>query len=186
MLSEDDSTVGSLCSAGHYPASSLLRTPPPPSPLRPLSRDHRLYGLPCSAAFCGGRRRASPVAWRVLVTVLPLPPRRRATSHQPDCAAVCCLRLPSCRLGLRGCSLSGPPLRSLALRPGDSPSFCNDAVDELQVIGFPPPCHLATGLLAFTLAGLTPAEHTSLSWTHNRTCTFQRIRLSIILFLNLD
>ena len=28
-------------------------------------------------------------------------------------------------------------------------------------------------------AGLTPAEHASLRWTHNRTCTSQRIRLSI-------
>jgi len=25
----------------------------------------------------------------------------------------------------------------------------------------------ATGLLTFTLTGLSPAEHTSLSWTHN-------------------
>ena len=39
---------------GHYSASSLLRTPPPPSPLRPTSRVHRLYGLPCSAAFATG------------------------------------------------------------------------------------------------------------------------------------
>src|SRR5215469_669035 len=46
---------------GHCSVSLLLRTPPPPSPLRPLSRGHRLYDLPCSAAFAGGRRRASPV-----------------------------------------------------------------------------------------------------------------------------
>ena len=34
------------------------------------------------------------------------------------------------------------------------------------------PAIQATELLTFTLAGLTPAEHTSLSWTHNRTCGF--------------
>jgi hypothetical protein len=31
------------------------------------------------------------------------------------------------------------------------------------------PAIQATGLLILTLASLTPAEHTSLSWTHNRT-----------------
>jgi len=30
----------------------------------------------------------------------------------------------------------------------------------------------ATGLLAFTLTGLTPAEHTSLSWTYNMVRNF--------------
>jgi hypothetical protein len=40
---------------GHYPASPLLRTPPPPSRLRPTSRGHRLYGLPCSTNFLAGR-----------------------------------------------------------------------------------------------------------------------------------
>ena len=30
----------------------------------------------------------------------------------------------------------------------------------------------ATGLLAFTLTGLSPAEHTSLSWTHNLVRNF--------------
>src|SRR5437870_13333154 len=40
---------------GHYPASSLLRTRPPPSRLRPTSRVRRLYGLPDSADFAPGR-----------------------------------------------------------------------------------------------------------------------------------
>src|SRR5262249_6204439 len=40
---------------GRYPASSLLRTRPPPSRLRPTSRVRRLYGLPDSAAFAAGR-----------------------------------------------------------------------------------------------------------------------------------
>jgi len=30
----------------------------------------------------------------------------------------------------------------------------------------------ATGLLAFTLTGLTPAEHTSLSWTYKKVRNF--------------
>ena len=42
---------------GHYSASSLLRTQPPPSRLRPTSRCRRLYGLhlPCSGNFSPGR-----------------------------------------------------------------------------------------------------------------------------------
>src|ERR1700731_1879325 len=39
----------------HYSASSLLRTQPPPSRLRPTSRFRRLYGLPCSDDFAPGR-----------------------------------------------------------------------------------------------------------------------------------
>src|SRR5882757_5234010 len=40
---------------GHYSASSLLRTQPPPSRLWPTSRFRRLYGLPCSDDFAPGR-----------------------------------------------------------------------------------------------------------------------------------
>ena len=40
-----------------YPASSLLRTSPPPSRLRPTSRCCRLYDLPCSTDFSMGRGR---------------------------------------------------------------------------------------------------------------------------------
>ena len=40
------------------------------------------------------------------------------------------------------------------------------------------PAIRATRLLTFTLAGLAPAEHASLYWTHNRTCKFPSIRLS--------
>jgi hypothetical protein len=36
------------------------------------------------------------------------------------CDVPCCLRLSTVRLGLRGLSISGPPVRSLPLRPGDS------------------------------------------------------------------
>src|SRR5262249_17354883 len=81
----------------------------------------RLYTLPCFRRFRGGRRRGSPVALRVLFPLLSLPPRRRGPPPQPGCDRPCCLRLPGCRVGLPGCSPSGPPVRSLALRPGDSP-----------------------------------------------------------------
>src|SRR3954463_6005355 len=79
---------------GRYPASSLLRAPPPPSRLRPTSRVRRLYGLPCLRRFRGGARRASPVARRALVAVPSLPPRRSVRPRQPRCDGPCCLRLP--------------------------------------------------------------------------------------------
>src|SRR5262249_5074905 len=57
-------------------------------------------------------------------------PRHRAVAPPPPRGAApsgvlrrCVLPSPSgCGLGLRGFALSGPPLRSLALRPGDSPA----------------------------------------------------------------
>ena len=47
-----------------------------------------------------------------------------------------------CGLGLWGFALSGPPMRSLSLRPGDSLTSLKDCfVDGLQILGFPPICH---------------------------------------------
>jgi len=77
---------------GRYPASSLLRARPPPSRRQPISRGHRLYGLPCSADFAAGRGGLlhwSAVSWS---------PCRRShpaggeSPRQPDCDAPCCLR----------------------------------------------------------------------------------------------
>src|ERR1700745_1843494 len=76
----------------HYSASSLLRTQPPPSRLRPTSRFCRLYGLPCSGDFLAGTRRASPVAQHVLVTVLSLPPRRGEQPYRSVFGWSFCLR----------------------------------------------------------------------------------------------
>ena len=52
-------------------------------------------------------------------------------------------------------------------------------VDRLQDFGFPPPCYPSYRALALTLAGLPPAEQTSLRWTHNRTGTSRLIRLPL-------
>ena len=61
---------------GHYSASSLLRTHPPPSRLRSTSRLSPVIRPTLLRRFRAGTRRASPVARHVLVTVLSLPPRR--------------------------------------------------------------------------------------------------------------
>ena len=106
----------------------------------------------------------------------PLLPRRSRAAHQPACAARCCLHPVFQRLGLRGFLVSGLPLRSLMLRPGDSLTTLSVALS----IGFRAwislvPAIQATGRLACALAGLSPAERFSLCWTHgNRAAVFQR------------
>jgi hypothetical protein len=176
MLSEELPTVGSLCS------TTITPLPRSYGPLRPPLLFNRFPGDAGYTAYL-----APLVSQREeegFSSCLARPRHRAAAPTPPEdhtvSASVRYGLLPSpFRLQARppGRSLSGPPLRSLALRPGDSRSCCHDTVDELQVIGFPPPCHLATGRLAFALAGLSPAERASLSWTHNRTCPFRVIRL---------
>ena len=77
---------------GRYPASSLLRARPPPSRRQPISRGHRLYGLPCSADFAAGRGGLlhwSNVSWSPCRRSHPA---GRESPRQPDCDAPCCLR----------------------------------------------------------------------------------------------
>src|SRR3954464_14544610 len=98
--------------------------------------------------------------------VAPPPPERPAAS-----AALRRSVLPSpsgCGLGLRGFALSGPPLRSLALRPGDSPTIPKMAVSRgFRPVGFPPACHPSYGVSALPPAGLR-AVHVCVA--HNPAC----------------
>jgi hypothetical protein len=105
---------------GRYSGSSLIRTLPPPSRLSVHFPLLTVIEPTLLQEFLLGTRRASPVARHVLATVLSLPPRRSklavSISFRPT-------MLPSpygWGLGLRGFSLSGPPVRSLSLRPGGS------------------------------------------------------------------
>ena len=164
---------------GHYPASSLLRTPPSPArhPLavRPLPRVSG-YSLdmapPLSRWGEEGFSICSTCPRHRAVALTP--PERPAASAR--CDGPCCLRLSTVRLGLRGLSLSGPPVRLLPLRPGDSLTTLSMA----SSVGFrgsvvPPPCHPSYGALALTPAGLTPAEHVS-SWSHVGSGTGAKLR----------
>ena len=127
---------------GRYSGSSLIRTPPPPSRLSVHFPLFTVIEPTLLQRFLPGTRRVSPVARYALVTVLSLQPRRSelavSISFRP-------IMLPSpygWGLGLRGFSLSGPPVRSLSLRPGDSLTSPKDCfVDGLQIIGFPHTCH---------------------------------------------
>src|SRR6266581_9798673 len=96
MSSEDvqNSRVPSL--HGHYPASSLLRTRPPPSRRQPISRGHRLYDRPASADFAAGRGGLLQLLDASVSPCCRSQPRRSGPPRNRP-------------LGLRGLDLSGPP-----------------------------------------------------------------------------
>jgi hypothetical protein len=59
-------------------------------------------------------------------------------------------------------------LRSLALRPGSSLAIPRTALSMgFNRFGFPYGCHPSYGNLVPFPAGLAPAEHACLTWTHN-------------------
>ena len=153
---------------GRYPASSLLRAPPPPSRLRPISRGIPVIRPTLLRRFLGGTRTASPVAQRILVTVLPLPPRRSESTRRSGFVDPCCLR-PNRESSASGANLCrghlwvhlrcGPVTRSPSRR-----WLCQSASEHsVSLLS----ATQATGLLTLALAGLTPAEHASLRWTHS-------------------
>ena len=83
-----------------------------------------------------------------------------------------------CRLGPRGYSLSRPQRVHFCYGPVTRGLPWGGLVDRLQSFSFHHLCYPNYGALTFTPAGLSPAEHASLRWTHNRTCGFPCIRLS--------
>src|SRR3954454_21799095 len=101
--------------------------------------------------------------------VATTPPERIASSA--TCDDPCCLRLTTEGSASGAYILSGAPVRSLALRPGDSLTIPRMASSMgFRTFGFPPACHSSYGALATTPVGLTPTEHASLRWAHCRRC----------------
>src|ERR1700693_5490926 len=102
---------------GHYPASPRPAATVSPSIAFPVSSVIRPTLL---HRFLDGARTVSPVARHVLVTVLPLPPRRSVMTSRSAHVMPCCLRLEAEGSASGVYFLSGPPVGSLSLRPGDS------------------------------------------------------------------
>src|ERR1700738_5258448 len=73
------------------------------------------------------------------------------------------------RLGPRGYSFSRPQRVHLYYGPVTRSLPWGDLVDRLQSFSFHHLCYPNYGALTSTPAGLAPAEHASLRWTHNRT-----------------
>src|SRR3989442_3831123 len=76
---------------GRYPASSLLRTRPPPSRRRTISRVPRLYAQPDSADFAAGRGGLLQLLDASVSPCCRSQPRRSAPPRQPDYVGPCCL-----------------------------------------------------------------------------------------------
>jgi len=137
MWSEEmpNSRVPSL--HGHYSASSLLRTHPPPSRRQPISRCCRLYGLPRFRPFGSGR---GGFLQLLVVSLSPCrrsPPRRSDPPRQSVCDVPCCLR-PRNAGSASGAKFDfGATTRSRLLRPGASRHPEDGFVDGFQDIGFP-------------------------------------------------
>ena len=117
--------------------------------------------------FRGGTRTASPVARHVLVTVLPLPPRRSDTTHRSGFVVPCCLRPIPEGSASEVVFLTRPPTGSLALRPGDSRTTLTVAlsIGSTSFVSSTDATQ-ATRTLILTSVGLSPTEHASLRWTH--------------------
>jgi hypothetical protein len=156
----------------HDPASSLLRAPPPPSRLRLTSqRAGYRADLPPGISPWDEEGFSSCVVCPCSRAVALTPP------EWPGVSALVRLSMPSSSYGqgldLRGFILSRLPLRSLALRPGNSLTILYDGfVDGLQRLGFSPRCHPSYRAQALTLVGLLPTEQSRLTWTHVRTPPF--------------
>src|SRR6266700_3062919 len=77
-----------------------------------------------------------------------------------------------CGLGPWRYSLSRPQCVHFCYGPVTRGLPWGDLVDRLQSFSFHHLCYPNYGALTSTPAGLSPAEHASLRWTHNRACRF--------------
>jgi hypothetical protein len=77
---------------GHYSASSLIQTHPPPSRRRPISRLSRLYDLPCSGDFSPGRGGLLQLLGMSLSPCCRYHPAEIKAPHRSDFGTPCCLR----------------------------------------------------------------------------------------------
>jgi tetratricopeptide (TPR) repeat protein len=92
--------------------------------------------------------------------------------HRSDFGSPCCLRPPVGGSAFGATHFRGHFCVHCCYGPVTRRLPTGDVVDRLQSLGFPPPCYPNYGVLIFAPAGLSPAEHASLRWTHNRTGRF--------------
>jgi len=108
--------------------------------------------------------------------MLSLLPRWNETNVSASFRLLILLSPLGCRFSFQDFELSRPPVRSLSLRPGDSliTPRVTLSIGFRDLVSLPSAIQ-AIGLLALTLVGLPPTEHTSLSWTHNPAFGFPEL-----------
>ncbi len=151
---------------GRYPTSSLIRTHPPPSRLRPFSRFSRLYDLPCSGDFAPGRGGFRQLLGVSLSPCCRFHPAEVKVPHRSDFGTPCCLRPMEAGSAFGSTLFRGHiaftfiTARRLVASPRETLSI------SFRTLVSRRPVIQTTGLLTFAPAGLPPAEHTSLHWSH--------------------
>ncbi len=172
---------------GRCPTSSLLQTRPPPSRLRSTSRFSRLYDLPCSDDFAPGRGGLLQFLDMSLPPCCRFHPAEVKVSHRSDFDTSYCLRLyvAGSALGsthfrghLRVHRRYGPVTRNLP--KGDLVDGLQDF--EILVSRHPLSCHPNYRALTLAPAGLSPAEHTSLTWLQLPDGQVSRVRFETLAF----
>ncbi len=126
---------------GHYSASPLLRTRPPPSRLRSTSRLRRLYDLPCSGDFAPGRGRLLQLLGMFLPPCCRFHPAEVKEPLQSDFGSPCCLRPPDVGSAFGATHFRGHIRVYFHYGPAARRLPEGDVVDRLQSLGFPPPCY---------------------------------------------
>src|ERR1019366_1720343 len=104
----------------HYSASSLIRTHPPPSRRRSISRLSRLYDLPCSGDFSPGRGGFLQLLGMSLSPCCRFHPAEIKMPHRSDFGTPCCLRPSFVGSALGFLWFRGHFAFTLGLRPGYS------------------------------------------------------------------
>ena len=155
-----------------YSASPLIRTHPRPSRRRSISRLSRLYDLPCSGDFAPGRGGLRQLLGMSLPPCCRFHPAEVRMPCRSDFGISCCLRPTEAGSAFGSTFFRGHMRVHCCYGPVTRDLPKGDFVDRLQDFGFPLPCYPNYGALTSTPAGLSPAEHASLHWTHNRTGRF--------------
>src|SRR6201997_5328054 len=126
---------------GHCSASLLLRTHPPPSRLRSISRLSRLYDLPCSDDFSPGRGGLLQLLGMSLPPCCRFHPAEVKEPLRSDFGSPCCLHPPVAVSAFGATHFRGHIRVHCCYGPVTRRLPEGDAVDRLQGLGFPPPCY---------------------------------------------
>jgi len=126
---------------GHYPASLLLRTHPSSSRLRLTSQWFLVIEPTFLHRFPDGTRRTSPVAQRILLTMLSLPPRWSGQPLQSVSATHAAFTLTVAGSASRASHFRGHLCVRFRYGLVTRHHPLDGVVDRLQGLGFPKPCY---------------------------------------------
>src|SRR6201982_1788636 len=122
-----------LC--GRYSASSLIRTHPPPSRRRSISRFSRLYDLPCSGDFAPGRGGLLQLLGMSLPPCCRFHPAEVKEPLRSDFGSLCCLRPPVAGSAFGATHFRGHIRVYFHYGPAARRLPEGDVVDRLQSLG---------------------------------------------------